>query len=63
MAAHFCNDSYHKLPPMFGYFGVLLGEWRHYVPPTEPPAAAADGYWDGHDRIANSTVLPACCRT
>jgi prepilin-type N-terminal cleavage/methylation domain-containing protein/prepilin-type processing-associated H-X9-DG protein len=56
MAAHFCNDSYHKLPPMFGYFGILLGDWRHYVPPTEPPAAQADGYWDG-STIYGSTVF------
>jgi len=47
MASHFCNDSYHKLPPMFGEFGILLGEWRHWVPPTNPPAVVKPGFWEG----------------
>src|SRR5438477_6344667 len=56
LAAHSCNDLYHKLPPMFGYFGTLLGEWRNWIPPTEPPEPVKEGYWDG-PTIYGSSVL------
>src|SRR5262245_31377424 len=56
LAAHHCNDVYHKLPPMFGYFGILLGEWREWVPPTVPPAPAMEGYWTG-DTFYGSSLL------
>ena len=56
LAAHTCNDTYQKLPPMFGRFGTLLGEWRNWVPPTVPPEPVKDGYWDGAT-IYGSSVL------
>ena len=56
LAAHSCNDTFGKLPPMFGQFGTLLGEWRNWIPPTTPPAPTKDGYWDGAT-IYGSSVL------
>src|SRR5438067_861730 len=56
MASHNCNDTYRKLPPMFGEFGILLGEWREWVPPTFPPQAVKEGYWDG-PTVYGSSVL------
>jgi hypothetical protein len=56
LAAHSCNDTFHKLPPMFGYFGTLVGEWRNWVPPTVPPEPVKEGYWDGPS-IYGSSVL------
>jgi prepilin-type N-terminal cleavage/methylation domain-containing protein len=56
LAAHACNDTYHKLPPMFGHFGTLVGEWRNWIPPTVPPEPVKDGYWDGAT-IYGSSVL------
>jgi prepilin-type N-terminal cleavage/methylation domain-containing protein len=56
LASHFCNDSYGKLPPMFGTFGILVGEWRVWVPPTVPPAPVKPGYWDG-STVSGSSVL------
>jgi prepilin-type N-terminal cleavage/methylation domain-containing protein/prepilin-type processing-associated H-X9-DG protein len=35
LAAHQCNDTYRRLPPMFGTFGILRGDWRHWLPPTD----------------------------
>jgi prepilin-type N-terminal cleavage/methylation domain-containing protein len=56
LAAHACNDTWHKLPPMFGRFGTLLGEWRNWIPPTKPPEPVKEGYWDG-PTVYGSTVL------
>jgi prepilin-type N-terminal cleavage/methylation domain-containing protein len=35
LAAHQCNDTYRRLPPMFGTFGILRGDWRHWLPATD----------------------------
>ena len=56
LASHSCNDTYQKLPPMFGHFGTLVGEWRNWVPPTTPPEPVKDGYWNGAT-IYGSSVL------
>ncbi len=56
LAAHNCNDVFLKLPPMFGSFGELVGDWRAWVPPTEPPQEIKKGYWDG-DTVYGSTVF------
>lgn len=47
LAAHHCHDTFHKLPPMFGSFGPLVGDWRMWVPPTVPPAPVMPGFWNG----------------
>ncbi len=55
LATHFCNDTFHKLPPMFGTFGELVGEWRHYEPPSANPVGP-DDQWTG-DTIYGSSAL------
>jgi prepilin-type N-terminal cleavage/methylation domain-containing protein len=52
LASHMCNDTYRQLPPMFGKFGSLVGEWRNWIPPvydttTSPPKLVKPGFWDG----------------
>jgi prepilin-type N-terminal cleavage/methylation domain-containing protein len=49
LAALQCHDTFRKLPPMFGSFGALVGDWRAFVPPTPaiPPAPATPGFWTG----------------
>src|SRR4051812_36889407 len=47
LAMHHCHDTHHKLPPMFGAFGALVGDWRNWVPPTVPPAPVMAGFWNG----------------
>jgi prepilin-type N-terminal cleavage/methylation domain-containing protein len=56
LAAHHCNDTFGKLPPLFGTFGELVGDWRTWVPPTFPPQIVKEGYWDG-DTFYGSSVL------
>jgi prepilin-type N-terminal cleavage/methylation domain-containing protein/prepilin-type processing-associated H-X9-DG protein len=56
LAAHSCNDTFHRLPPMFGRFGVLVGEWRNWTPPTVPPAPVEPGFWNGAT-VSGSSVL------
>ncbi len=56
LAAHNCNDVFHRLPPMFGSFGELVGDWRAWVPPTQPPQEIKKGYWEG-DTVYGSTVF------
>ena len=56
MAAHFCNDSYRKLPPMFGYFGIFWANGAIGCPPPTACRPTADGYWDG-PTVYGSTVL------
>jgi prepilin-type N-terminal cleavage/methylation domain-containing protein len=35
LAVHNCHDTYQRLPPMFGSFGILRGDWRNWKPPTQ----------------------------
>ena len=41
---------------MFGEFGELVGDWRKWIPPTEPPLPVQKGYWDG-PTVYGSTVF------
>jgi prepilin-type N-terminal cleavage/methylation domain-containing protein len=61
LASHHCNDTYRRLPPMFGKFGPLVGDWRNWVDPTyntmtNPPTLLKAGYWTG-DTSYGSPVL------
>ena len=52
LASHHCNDTYRRLPPMFGKFGLLVGEWRNWTGPTYnnltiPPTLIKPGFWNG----------------
>jgi prepilin-type N-terminal cleavage/methylation domain-containing protein len=51
LAAHHCHDIYRRLPPMYGQFGVLRGEWRNWQPPTydnsTPPHQITPGNYVG----------------
>jgi prepilin-type N-terminal cleavage/methylation domain-containing protein len=52
LACHNCNDTYHRLPPMYGKFGLLLGDWRNWMDPiynnaTKPPTLIKAGQWVG----------------
>jgi prepilin-type N-terminal cleavage/methylation domain-containing protein len=50
LASHNFHDAFNRLPPMFGTIGMLVGEWRGYVPPVYDPTTGAllvAGYWDG----------------
>jgi hypothetical protein len=51
LAAHHCHDIYRRLPPMYGQFGVLRGEWRNWKQPTydnsSPPRQLAPGTFMG----------------
>jgi prepilin-type N-terminal cleavage/methylation domain-containing protein len=42
LAVHNCNDTHGQLPPMFGTFAGLTGEFRHWNIPTDQH----DGYFD-----------------
>ncbi len=59
LAAHNCNDSFRRLPPMFGSFGLLVGEWRGYVPPVYDSTTGAllsPGYWSGPTYYGSSVL-------
>jgi len=43
LAAHQCHDTYHRLPPMYGTFGTLRGEWRYWKPPIEQTPGEYEG--------------------
>lgn len=49
LATHHCHDSNGRLPPMFGTFGTLVGDWRAWVPPVppNPPFPGIPGYYTG----------------
>jgi prepilin-type N-terminal cleavage/methylation domain-containing protein len=51
LGTHNCNDTYGKLPPLYGEFAGLLGEFRAwhddvYDNSTEPPTLIQEGYFD-----------------
>ena len=52
LAVHHCQDVYRRLPPMFGSFGILHGEWRYWKPPTKETAGVYLG-----PTIPGSTLL------
>jgi prepilin-type N-terminal cleavage/methylation domain-containing protein len=51
LATHMCNDTYGRLPPMFGSFGDLRGDFRPYQPPvfdnSTPPIQISPGQFVG----------------
>jgi prepilin-type N-terminal cleavage/methylation domain-containing protein len=55
LATHHCNDTYRRLPPLFGTFGILRGEWRNWQPPEVGPPPKK-GYHFG-PTFPGSTVL------
>jgi prepilin-type N-terminal cleavage/methylation domain-containing protein len=55
LAAHQCNDTYRRLPPLFGTFGTLRGEWRNWQPPEVGPPPK-EGYHFGPS-FYGSTLL------
>ncbi len=51
LAVHNCNDTHGRLPPVFGSFAGLLGEFRNWHPDvydnsTTPPTLIKAGYYD-----------------
>jgi prepilin-type N-terminal cleavage/methylation domain-containing protein len=57
LAMHNCNDVHGRLPPMFGEFAGLLGEFRHWNPDVydESGQLVEEGYFDAP--IYGSTVF------
>jgi prepilin-type N-terminal cleavage/methylation domain-containing protein/prepilin-type processing-associated H-X9-DG protein len=51
LATHHSNDTFRRLPPMFGNYGLLVGDWRNWVPPVynnaTPPSIIKQGFWTG----------------
>ncbi len=51
LAVHNCQDAFGLLPPMFGRFGPLRGEWRAYQSPVfgpgTPPQLLSPGQYVG----------------
>jgi prepilin-type N-terminal cleavage/methylation domain-containing protein len=51
LAAHNCNDTHGKMPPVYGSFAGLTGEFRNWNPDiydysTDPPTLIREGYYD-----------------
>ncbi len=56
LAMHNCNDIHGRLPPMYGEFAGLLGEFRHWNPDVyEGDVLVEPGYFD--DPVYGSPVL------
>jgi prepilin-type N-terminal cleavage/methylation domain-containing protein len=60
LAIHNCNDTYGRLPPLYGAFGGLNGEFRNWNPDvyddsTDPPTLIQPGYYD--DPVYGSSLF------
>jgi prepilin-type N-terminal cleavage/methylation domain-containing protein len=60
LAVHHCNDTHGRLPPLYGTFAGLTGEFRNWNPDeyddsTDPPTLIKPGYYD--DPVYGSSLF------